>query len=58
MDKRYLIERFKEPSTWRGIILLLTACGVPFAPGQAEQIIAVGMAIAGLLAMILPDKMQ
>lgn len=58
MDKRYLIERFKEPSTWRGIILLLTACGVPFVPGEAEQIIAVGMAIAGLLAMILPDKMQ
>lgn len=58
MDKRYLIERLKEPSTWRGVILLLTACGVPIAPANAEQIVSVGLAVAGLIGIFLPDKVQ
>lgn len=58
MDKRYLIERLKEPSTWRGVILLLTACGAPIAPANAEQIVSVGLAVAGLIGIFLPDKVQ
>jgi len=54
--KDYIKERLKEPSTWRGIILLLTAAGVPIAPAMAEQIIAVGMAAAGLVAVATSDK--
>jgi hypothetical protein len=52
----YFIERAKEPSTWRGVILLLAAIGVPIAPDLAESIIAVGMALAGLIGVFTSDK--
>ena len=54
--KNYLLARAKEPSTWRGFILLLTAAGVPIAPALAEAIIATGLAIAGLIGVVTPDK--
>ena len=54
--KAYVLERLKEPSTWRGIILLLTAVGIPIAPGLSDMIISAGLAIAGLIGAIAPDK--
>lgn len=54
--KQYLIERAKEPSTWRGLILILTAIGVPVAPDLGEAIVSVGLAIAGLIGVATPDK--
>lgn len=54
--KDYLLARAKEPSSWRGLILLLTAAGVPIAPGMAEAIISVGLAVAGLIGVATPDK--
>jgi len=56
MSKRYVVERLKEASTWRGIILVLTAAGVPVAPAMAEQIIAVGIAVAGLVGIVTADN--
>lgn len=54
--KDYLIERAKEPSTWRGIVLLLTAIGVPIAPGMAEQLVTAGLGVAGLIGVLAADK--
>ena len=54
--KAYILERMKEPSTWRGLILLLTAVGVPVAPALADSIISVGLAVAGLIGAVMPDK--
>ena len=54
--KQYLIERMKEPSTWRGIILLLTAVGVPIAPELQSVIISAGLGLAGLVGAVTPDK--
>ena len=54
--KAYMIERMKEPSTWRGLVLLLTAIGVPVAPAMADAIVSVGLAIAGLIGVATPDK--
>ena len=54
--KQYILDRAKEPSSWRGIILLLTAIGVPVAPAMAEAIIAVGLAVAGLVGVATPDQ--
>ena len=54
--KAYVIERMKEPSTWRGLIMLLTAIGVPVAPAMADAIISVGLAVAGLIGVATPDK--
>ena len=54
--KAYVLERLKEPSTWRGLTLLLTALGVPLAPGLSDAIIAAGLGIAGLIGAVMPDK--
>ena len=54
--KDYIVERAKEPSTWRGVILLLTAIGVPIAPVMAEAIVSVGLAVAGLIGIATSDK--
>lgn len=54
--KNYLFSRAKEPSTWRGITLLLTAFGVPIAPDMAESIVSVGLAVTGLIGVLSEDK--
>jgi len=50
--KQYILERAKEPSTWRGALLFLTAIGVPIAPALAEHIVTVGLGLAGIVGMI------
>lgn len=54
--KSYILARVKEPSTWRGFILLLTALGVPLAPQLAEAIVTAGLGVAGLVGVVAPDK--
>lgn len=56
MSKAFILARLKEASTWRAIILLLTACGVPVAPLLADRIIAIGLAVAALVGIFMPDK--
>jgi hypothetical protein len=53
--KTYILDRLQEPSTWRGITLLLTALGIPLAPGMADLIISAGLAVAGLIGAVMPD---
>lgn len=54
--KDYLINRAKEASTWRGIILMLTALGVPVAPAMADAIVSIGLALAGAVGVLTADK--
>lgn len=54
--KEYIKERLKEPSTWRGLILLATACGVPIAPQMGEAIITIGLALVGGIGVATADK--
>lgn len=51
----YLLARLREPSTWRGLVMLLAAAGVPLAPEMANVVISVGMALAGLIGVAAPD---
>ena len=44
-----LLEKLSENSTWRGLILLVTAVGVKLDPDQAEAIIAGGLALVGII---------
>lgn len=53
--KDFLIDRLREPSTWRGLVLLLTALGLTLSPEAQEAIIAAGLALAGALGVLLPD---
>jgi uncharacterized transporter YbjL len=50
--KQYILDRAKEPSTWRGFILFLTAVGVPVAPELQTAIVSAGLGIAGLIGVV------
>lgn len=54
--KQYILDRLKEASTWRGIVMLLTAAGIPIAPELQDLIISAGLAIVGLIGAVTPDK--
>lgn len=56
MLKLYVVNRAKEASTWRGVVMLLTAVGLKITPEMADAIISVGIAVAGLIGMLLPDS--
>lgn len=53
---RYLLARLREPSTWRGIILLATALGVQLRPEVWDAIVVVGLALAGGVGALAPDQ--
>ena len=54
--KSYLLERLKEPSTWRGLTALLTAVGVALSPEQVNAIVSAGLALMGVLGVFTKDK--
>ena len=55
IDKQYVIDRMKEPSTWRGLVLILTSFGIAMKPEQIEAISFAGLFIAGLLGAATGD---
>lgn len=50
--KSYIIARAKEPSTWRGFLLFLTAVGIPVAPELASNIVTFGLGLAGIVGVV------
>lgn len=50
-----LFDRFKEPSTWRGLAIFTTAFGVGISPEMMGQTIVAGTAITGLIGMMTAD---
>lgn len=55
MNLNWIIDRLREPSTYRGLAWLLTACGVSLRPELLEYITAAGMAAAGLLGVLTSE---
>ena len=51
-----IIDRLRQPSTKRGIIALLGACGWAVTPEQGEAIIAGALFVMGLIGMFTDDK--
>jgi len=45
-----------EPSTYRGLVWLLTAVGLTLSPEQQTAIIGAGTAIAGLIGVFFTDR--
>jgi hypothetical protein len=45
MNVQYVLTKLQEPSTWRGLIAILTLVGVHFAPDQTNAIITAGVAL-------------
>lgn len=48
----FVVSRAQEPSTWRGIVMLLTAFGITLAPELVAAIAATGMSVAGLIGVL------
>lgn len=52
---RYLLNRAGERSTWQGLAAAATATGIAVSPEQVEAITATGLAVVGLLHVLIPD---
>ena len=52
----YFLDRFSEPSTWRGIIMFITGFGITLSPETSTNIIAAGTGIVGLVGMLTEDQ--
>lgn len=52
---RYALARSREASTWRGIVMMLTGGWATAHPDQAETIVALGIALSGVIGAFLPD---
>lgn len=50
--------RLKEPSTWRGLVWILTALGVSLSPESWQYLTTAGMALAGLVGCVTADRMR
>lgn len=52
----YILNRLREASTWRGIIMLVTGGWAAKNPEQAEAIIPIAIALVGAIGAFIPDK--
>ena len=52
----YLLDRMREPSTWRGLAMIVTSLGVALSPDQIAAIVAAGSAIVGLIGVFTRDR--
>jgi hypothetical protein len=52
---RFVLARLGEASTIRGLLMCATAAGIVLRPEVSDAIVAVGMALAGLFGVLLPD---
>lgn len=53
---KYLLDRLKEPSTWRGLIMVATGVGASWSPQSQEAIVYIGVSLAGVVGALLPDS--
>lgn len=53
---KYLVDRLKEPSSWRGLVLVATSMGISVNPDLVGPIVAAGSGLAGLIGFLTKDK--
>ncbi len=53
---KYILERLKEPSTWRGLFALLTAIGLKLHPEMQEAILTTGLALIGMINVVRKES--
>lgn len=56
--KDFFLNRLKEPSTWRGLILVATSFGMTLSPDQSYAIASLGLALAGGVGAFSADKLR
>ncbi len=53
---QYIVERMKEPSTWRGLIAIATLAGYSISPEQGELIISTGVGLYSIINIFRKEK--
>ena len=51
-----IIARLREPSTWRGVAVLLALAGVQIAPEHLEAVGNGFIGVMAILAVFMPEK--
>jgi hypothetical protein len=54
----FVVDRSKEPSSYAGVAALLTAAGIHVDDSIVQAGIQVIVSIAGLIAVLLPERIQ
>ena len=54
--QQFLLDRFAERSSWRGLVDFAAAAGLVLQPEQAEAIIALGLAARALVGTFMSDR--
>ena len=52
----WVLNRLKEPSTWKGIVVLLSLVGVRFSPEATDLIVELGVTAIGLILVIQKER--
>lgn len=52
----WVVERLKEPSTYAGLAIVARSLHLQFTQPQQSAIVTAGIAFAGLLAVLIPEK--
>jgi hypothetical protein len=52
----YLIARLLEPSTWRGLVSLLTLAGLKIAPQESDAILTAGVSVYSAINILRKEK--
>lgn len=51
-----LLNRLKEGSSWRGLVLIVMAYYLKTTPEHIAEILASGLSINGILGVLIPEK--
>ena len=51
-----VIDYLKYPSTWKGLVSVLTAFGVAISPEVGEKIVAFGLGAIGFIQIFVDDN--
>jgi len=51
-----ILKYLKQPSTWQGLIGIVTGFGVAVSPELSQAIIAAGVALIGLISVIKDEN--
>ncbi len=52
----WMLERLKEPSTYMGIVAMLSAAGIFVDPQLTQNITAAGVGVTGVILFLLKEK--
>jgi hypothetical protein len=52
----YFINRLREPSTYSGLAALLLALGLNLPGGLLEAVTQLGIGLAGIISILLPEQ--